>query len=68
MQNTRQLVHPGNIFSVRVVPKWRFDQFLPKIFSCATGFFPFEKAYIFSLILYRSSQNFQGMLTGHIPI
>ena len=45
MQNTRQQVHPGNIFSVREVPKWRFDQFLPKIFSCATGVFPFEKAY-----------------------
>ena len=45
MQTTRQQVHPGNIFYVRVVPKWRFDQFLPKIFSCATGFFPFEKAF-----------------------
>ena len=61
MQNTRQQVHPGNTFSVRVVPKWDFGQFLPKIFSCLW----FEKAY---LSLYRSSQNFQGMLTGRIPI
>ena len=45
MQNTRQQVHPGNIFSVGVVPKWHFGQFLPIIFSCTTGFFPFEKAY-----------------------
>jgi len=45
MQNPRQQVHPGNIFSVRVVPKWHFGQFLPKIFIGATGFFPFEEAY-----------------------
>ena len=48
MQNTRQQVHPGNIFSVRVVPKWRFDQFLPKIFSCATGFFHLKRHIFFN--------------------
>ena len=47
MQNTRQQVHPGNTFSVRVVPKWRFDQFLPSSLP-ATGFFPLKRHIFFN--------------------
>ena len=46
MQNTRQQVHPGNTFSVRVVPKWRFDQFLPKIFRLRNRVFFHLKKHI----------------------